>query len=703
MHLLALAPAVAVGIAVAAFAIVRHSGPDRDASAVARAVPVDAPTITMPAFTADAGPPAQSYVGSSTCGDCHDDELRRWQKSWHARALQPANKSAARRARSTAEGGAEVDDKSAARRARSTAEGGAEVDNKFVVGDFSGVHFQGTSSEATMTRHGAHRMMRTQGPDGTPADFEVSWVIGGKRMQDAITVFPDGRWQVLPVYFHVADKKWVDYTETKQGALTPEHPFWWTNGRRMANHECLDCHTTNMHVDHDEATGVWTTTATDFTVACESCHGPGSLHADPASNGKAPIVQPAKAGAVGVSACARCHGPRQPLWPLLDADHAFRLGGDYDEAYDPIVITLPGGGTSSDFFADGRPSTSSFEYQAMLQSACYRKGGATCLTCHTAPHAAKHRRDDLRDDPDKLCKSCHGGLAPDHSHHKTATCIACHMPPVVTGVLDHFADHAIDVPSPATTASHGVPNACGTCHADKPPAQLAASLAAWWPDAAARQARRARLADAFDEATAARSAPALRAVIADTGEAPTLRGAAAIVLARRIHAAAAPDLVPLLASNVLVLRAKGCEALGDAHARAAGDAVAARLADPSLRVRLACSLALLDMRDPRGELALGQLARDPATSHLMLPHLELGRAAMRRHDFATGKRELEQVVHLAPYFIDAVVELAAADAELGDLVEARRRVAGALAVEPRYRPALVLAGKLGLTPARPAP
>ena len=51
-------------------------------------------------------------------------------------------------------------------------------------------------------------------------------MIGGKRMQDAVTVFPDGRWQVLPIYFHVREKKWVDFTEAKQGALTPEHPFW---------------------------------------------------------------------------------------------------------------------------------------------------------------------------------------------------------------------------------------------------------------------------------------------------------------------------------------------------------------------------------------------------------------------------------------------------------------------------------------------
>ncbi|CAN5211595.1 hypothetical protein BH11MYX1_BH11MYX1_31710 [soil metagenome] len=644
-----LVPATVIALLVAtgiAYELTRS-----DPVVVAPVPPVLAkPTISMPAFIPDAGASSRTFVGSAGCSDCHDKEAKGWRKSWHARALSPAT-------------------------------------DPFVVGDFANARFTGASSTATMPRHGQARTMRTAGPDGTTAVFPVNWVIGGKRMQDAVTVFPDGRWQVLPVYFHVRGGTWVDFTEAKQGVLTPEHPFWWTNARRMANHECLDCHTTNLRVEN--ANGTWTTQAADFTVACESCHGPGSTHAD--SSKKEDIAKPSPKN---ITACARCHGPRQPLWPLLDADHAFELRRDYDEAYDPIVITLPGGGTSSDFFADGRPATSSFEYQAMLQSACYRRGGATCLTCHAAPHAPGAKHAELRDEPNKLCASCHHDLAADHAHHKTATCIDCHMPPVVAGVRDNFADHSIDVQNPNTTARHAVPNACGVCHAQTSPAELEADIIRWWPAAGARSARRERLADAFDEATAATSGPALRAVVADPAEAPTLRGAAAITLGRRAHAAAVPELMPLLASELTVLRAKGCEALGDARAKSAGDAVAAKLADPSLRVRLACSLALFDMHDPRGDLALARLARDPATAHLMIPHLELGNAAMRRGDFATGKRELEQVTLLAPYFTDAATELAAAYAELGDLAEARKRVAAVLQLEPNHRAAKELQRKL---------
>jgi len=544
-----------------------------------------------------------------------------------------------------------------------------------------------------MKRQGEASVMRASGADGALADFRIDWVIGGKRMQDNVTVRPDGRWQVLPVYFHVSKHEWVDYTESKQGALTPEHPFYWTNVRRMANHECLDCHVTDLHVAYDAPAARWATSFVDGSVACESCHGPGSRHAE--TEDAADILQPAHAGAAGFAACARCHGPREPVFPLFDAAHQFRAGDRYDELYDAVEI-----GASGDFFADGRPSTSSFEYQAVVQSACFRKGGATCLTCHTAPHDA-HRPAELRADPDASCRTCHAAIAKagrGHTHHAAVTCVACHMPPVVSGVLDHFADHAIDVPAPANTARHHVPSACGVCHADRTPDALQAWLVAQWPDAPARQARRTRLADAFDDATARDSARPLQAVIGDVAEAPTLRGAAALAIARRFGAVAAPALRPLLDSDDVLLRAKGIEALGLAHASGAVDAIAARIADRSIRVQLAAALALYDLHDPRGEPALAQLARAPATATLMVPHLELGNADARRGDLAGARRELTQVVQLAPYHVEALVRLAVLAAQQGDLVEARARVAQALALEPHHKGALGLAAQLARAP-----
>ena len=126
--------------------------------------------------------------------------------------------------------------------------------------------------------------------------------------------------------------------------------------------------------------------------------------------------------------------------------------------------------------------------QAPLQSRCHQRGGATCLDCHTAPHAThgEGRASPGTHAADAGCLRCHRKLATApararHSQHKAAiaqSCVSCHMPKVVSGVLDAFADHAIDVPVPQNEARHGVPSACRRCH--ETPNQLADSLARLW-------------------------------------------------------------------------------------------------------------------------------------------------------------------------------------------------------------------------------
>ncbi|WP_224247590.1 hypothetical protein [Hyalangium gracile] len=84
------------------------------------------------------------------------------------------------------------------------------------------------------------------------------------------------------------------------------------------------------------------------------------------------------------------------------------------------MVLLVAGELSGDYFEDGRPSTSSFENQALTQSLCHMKGGATCLTCHSAPHD-KHAPNEIQ-----LRKD-----APARVSANQATCQG-------SGVLDHF-------------------------------------------------------------------------------------------------------------------------------------------------------------------------------------------------------------------------------------------------------------------------
>jgi hypothetical protein len=596
-------------------------------------------------------PSRNAYAGSASCKECHEKNFLRWSHDWHARALAPA-------------------------------------DAKSVAGDFRGRHFRGAVSEAWMSRRDHAFVMRTRNREGHVNDYPVAWVIGGKRMQDDVTVMPDGRWQVLPVYFHVTGGgAWVDYNEAKQGHVTPDHPFFWTNFRRTANKECIECHATGVDVRYDRAAHTWSTELTDAGVACEACHGPGALHGE--TKDKRDIVRPDHIDKeLALAICARCHGPREPLFPLLDAKDQFRPGERYDARYQALVLT-DGTARSGEYFADGRPSSSTFETQALLQSRCYRIGGATCLTCHTAPHAEAHGDTELKPGPrDEACRTCHAAIAAEgsaHTHHRKATCLDCHMPKVLTGVLDTFADHSIDVPNIPNTIAHGVPNACGVCHRDKSTATLSTALDSWWPDVHQRNGRRIRLADAIDEKTAASSLAALSAVVRDEAEAPTLRGAAAVILGQRFGTAAGAILIPLLHDRDEVVRARFIEAIGYAKVRDAAGAVASLLGDPSIRVRQNAALVLASFDDPRAPAALAKLASDPATTHLVRPHILRGIGAANRGELDTAVRELEFALNDAPYATDALVFLADIYARRGDVPHARALLEEALRFDPGHR------------------
>lgn len=649
----AVAASVLAGAVAAGWSALRaerreNAGPPAQALASAPSLP-PAPPPSPPRDEA-------KYVGSKACGECHQDEHAAWKHDWHARALSPPSPAT-------------------------------------VEGRFDGAHFRGPSSEAWMRQdHGAY-LMRALNPQGAWEDFPVSWVIGGKRMQDYVTVLPGGRWQVLPVYFHLTGRPaWVDYTESKQGALTADHPFFWANFRRMAVHECLDCHVTGLDAAYQRPPAGWTTRFVEPGVACESCHGPGGRHAD--SQAPADIFQPRKAAPeLSAAVCGQCHGPRVPLFALLDGRHRFRAGDRYDDWYQALEV-VDGNGRSGDFFADGRPKSSSFEYQALVQSRCYRLGGATCVSCHTAPHQP-HQPGEVKPPPRgapagaagsdaATCGSCHADLvakAAAHSHHAAARaqrCAACHMPPVVTGVLDQFADHALDVPAPENTLRHGIPNACNACHQDRTPQAMVDAMARLWPDSRRRTERRLRLADAIDEATAGSSGPALEAVVRDREEAPLLRGAAVSLLAQRFPLAAVGPALELLDSPDQLLRARGAEALGISRARGAAGRLALLAADRSLWVRVAASNALGAMGDPRGLALLERLAEAPDSEALPKPHLALGAVLAREGNVGAAIAQLERGLQALPYHVESLGLLSDLLLSQGRREEARARLEEAL-------------------------
>src|SRR5439155_12278395 len=119
-----------------------------------------------------------------------------------------------------------------------------------VVGDFRRIRFDREGTTAEMLTEDGKFFMKARDRANDFNRYPVAYTFGAKHMQDYLTVLPDGRIQVLPVYYHVTGKQWVDFTTTRQGRLSPDHPFYWTNFRRTFNKECFDCHVTGMEINY---------------------------------------------------------------------------------------------------------------------------------------------------------------------------------------------------------------------------------------------------------------------------------------------------------------------------------------------------------------------------------------------------------------------------------------------------------------------
>jgi Flp pilus assembly protein TadD len=113
--------------------------------------------------------------------------------------------------------------------------------------------------------------------------------------------------------------------------------------------------------------------------------------------------------------------------------------------------------------------------------------------------------------------------------------------------------------------------------------------------------------------------------------------------------------------------------------------VASLVDDPSIRVRQNAALVLASFDDPRAPAALAKLASDPATVHLVRPHILRGIGAANRGDFDTGIRELDFALNDAPYATDALVLLADIYARRGDVQRARALLEEALRFNPGHR------------------
>jgi tetratricopeptide (TPR) repeat protein len=639
-------------------------------------------------FAADPRPAAQpasaspvaaaSYVGAAACAQCHAKEHAAWQGSQHDRAMQVA-------------------------------------DEKTVLGDFAGAKFTHAGVTSTFLRRDGRFLVRTDGPDGRLADFEVQYTFGVEPLQQYLIELPGGRLQALGIAWDSRPRasggeRWFHlYPDRRLKAGDPLH---WTGIDQNWNYQCADCHSTNLRKGYDDATRTFKTTWTDLNVGCEACHGPGSDHVAWARKagdwrrfapgkglavalderrGVSWPIDPRTGNAVRskpretnreIETCARCHARRGQF---SDAWHA---GRPFTEAFRAALLE-PGL-----YHPDGQQRDEVYTYGSFLQSRMHAHG-VTCSDCHD-PHSGR-----LRAPGNAVCAQCHAPArydAASHTHHAPgsagAQCAACHMPTTTYMVVDPRHDHSFRIPRPDRTVALGVPNACNQCHAGRSAQWAADAIAQWFPQAKPGFQTFAAALDAGDRGAPGAQGALIR--IAEDRAQPAIARASAVQrLGRYLGAVTLPTVANALNDPDPMVRAAGVDGLSGADAATRARLLARLLDDPDRLVRMEAARALAG--EPEARLAPDARTRferaleeyvaaqrfnaDRPEAQAALGNLEANRG---RH--AEAAAAYRKALELDPAFAQAALNLADLQRSLARDDEAERILRELLKRAPQSAP-----------------
>jgi predicted CXXCH cytochrome family protein len=402
------------------------------------------------------------FVGSAACARCHEEDYEQWKRSLHVRMTKP-------------------------------------IADAEVLGDFtSGTRLTAHDRAFEFGRSGERPFIRVSFGGRAPETFNVDFTLGFKRYQGYLSLLRDGRMYVLPAFWHVEHRRWLDWKE-----ITPI-PDGAHDLRQIWNTNCFNCHATNLSQGFDVATKKYASSWTEMGIGCEACHGPGRRHIELIDAArKDPSLKPGGTLDTYYSpngtprqsfdTCAYCHGNKQNVFS------DFRAGERYEDYALPFLVSAPIPETDlqGEFWADGRPSRFN-RPQALMMSGCFKAGAVACTSCHLAhgsPYPYSLRVDiNNGSDGDRLCTQCHSNdfALQRHTFHAAGSegsrCVNCHMSDVNWRLLTRRRDHTFQAPVPEITAAFGVPNACNTCHDARSPEWAAKSMDQWWGNGARRRA-----------------------------------------------------------------------------------------------------------------------------------------------------------------------------------------------------------------------
>ena len=188
-----------------------------------------------------------TFVGAQACAGCHAPETERWKNSHHALAMQKATAAT-------------------------------------VLGDFANATLTHHGVTTVFSRDGDKFIVRTEGPDGAPHDYEIAYTFGVYPLQQYLIAFPGGRYQALGIAWDSRPKaqggqRWFPLYPAQ--ILRAGDSLHWTGRDQTWNYQCASCHSTDLKKNYDLAADSYATSWTDSQIPHERLAGDIALHAHP--------------------------------------------------------------------------------------------------------------------------------------------------------------------------------------------------------------------------------------------------------------------------------------------------------------------------------------------------------------------------------------------------------------------------------------
>lgn len=272
---------------------------------------------------------------------------------------------------------------------------------------------------------------------------DIQFAIGSKgAVQRYVVQDADDQYWVLPVEWSITTEQWQPYV------LDTE----WPAAGYDFGKNCVGCHVTGLNTD----TMKWE----EDGVACEACHGPGSIHLELADElGRDPseeelaAVRSAIVRSPDAQTCGQCHS--RGMHEDYHYPVAYHPGGDLSAAFELVAPD-----DSDHWWSEGFARKGNMQYNEWLNSAHasalttlqgVEGASAECLVCHSSDYTSVQammvaHEEGLREGEPPA------ELTLEVAQHGV-TCTSCHNVHTETAAR----------PAMLVTESYAL---CTTCHTD---------------------------------------------------------------------------------------------------------------------------------------------------------------------------------------------------------------------------------------------